>query len=461
MGVDRWPHPLRTALATFPPPGPGPLVVGVSGGLDSVLLLDGLARLAGESGWDLTVAHLDHALRPESDADARFVDALARRLDCRAVVDRLPKGWSRERQGESVEMAARRHRHRFLARVARGVGARHVALAHHADDQAELLLLRLLRGAGSDGLGGLHPIAPSPADPGILLLRPLLAMPRETLAHHARAIGLEWREDPSNADPAHLRNRVRHEVLPFLAGIGGPGLAERLARTARILGDEATWIAEEADRWLRAARPRAFGRLPVALQRAVLREQLWRLGVQATWERVERLRLHPESSLNPSPGLCVERTRDGRLEAAPTPDRTWIPDEVRVTLADPGGSVAFGGATIRWNRRPSTGRRPSSRPGREKLDASAVGREIVLRHWRPGDRFQPLGMPRPARLQDLWVNRKIPRAERFRRVVATTADGRLFWVEGLPPGEDFRIRAGTRQRLDWFWIRPEPAVPED
>ena len=222
-------------------PGRGEtLVVGLSGGADSVALTDALASLRRRRGFRLVAAHLDHGLRPGSAEDAAFCHAL-----CEALEVPLRGGSARVRErAESekggLEQAARRERYSFLRRVKVDEGASFVAVAHTLDDQAETLLLRLLRGAGATGLAGMRPRSGD-------LLRPLLAVSRAHVVEHLHERGLSWREDPTNQDTALLRNRVRHELLPYLEERFNPRVREALARTAGLLADEAGHMGREAE----------------------------------------------------------------------------------------------------------------------------------------------------------------------------------------------------------------------
>lgn len=440
-----------------PPAGPTPLVVAVSGGLDSMVLLDVLASLAGEWLLVLHVAHCHHGLRgTEADADAQLVEDAARARGLAFSLGRLRPG-TRRAAGtgrESVEMWARRRRHAFLAEVARQAGARWIALAHHLDDQAESVLLRLFRGAGSAGLGGMRSPAPSPADPDRRLVRPLLGCRKAELAAHAGRAGLHWREDASNADRTLLRNRVRHEILPVLVGAAGPALPEILARTAEMAAAEAEFLRAEADRW-RANPGTPFTGLPVALQRVILQEQLLELGQEPTFELVERLRLGAGVPQSARGDRRWQRHAGGEIQPAPAvpgPFRRAARSAFLTLRPGRAGRIPLPSADrgVAWRiraRRPGTGPvRPPA--GSEWLDAERVGPEVQVRHWRPGDRFQPLGFPRPAKLQDLFTARKVPAAERRTRLVLATADGVLGWVEGLPAGEAFKVRPETTRLLE-------------
>jgi len=273
--VDR---ALVEALAT---PRGETIVVGLSGGADSVALTDALAALRRRHGFRLVAAHLDHGLRPGSADDAAFCSAFCERLDVpfRGGTANVRARAERERGG--IEQAARRERYAFLRRVRDDDGGRLIAVAHTLDDQAETLLLRLVRGAGASGLAGMSVRSDD-------LWRPLLGLRRVHVLEHLRARGLGWREDPSNADPVHLRNRVRHELLPYLEQRFNPRISEALARTSALLSQEALYIEREAAELLVAiGRPEgaalvldraSLARAPAAVGRAAVRLALTATG---------------------------------------------------------------------------------------------------------------------------------------------------------------------------------------
>jgi tRNA(Ile)-lysidine synthase len=271
----------RALRAAGVPPRGGTLVVGLSGGKDSVALVDAVASLRRRRGFRVVAAHLDHGLRPGSADDAAFCAALCERLEVpfRAGTADVRARAARERGG--LEQAARRERYAYLRRVRDEEKAVAIAVAHTRDDQAETLLLRLLRGAGATGLGGMRPRAGD-------VVRPLLAVSREEILAHLRERGLDWREDPSNADTAHRRNRVRHELIPYLEERFNPGIRAALARTASLLADEAAHVRAEADALLAAIAREEGGALvlgraalanaPTPVARAAVRQGLARAG---------------------------------------------------------------------------------------------------------------------------------------------------------------------------------------
>ena len=271
----------RALRATGTPPRSGCVVVGLSGGADSVALVDALAALRRRYGFRVLAAHLDHGLRPGSADDAAFCAELCRSLDVPLRVDRADVRARASRERGGLEQAARRERYAFLRRVKEEEGAFAIAVAHTRDDQAETLLLRLVRGAGATGLAGMRPRCRD-------ILRPLLAVSRDEVLDHLRERGLAWREDPSNTDLVHRRNRLRHELIPYLEERFNPAIRASLARTASVLADEAAHIRREARTLLAAVareeegavhlRRHALAEAPTAVARAAIRQALTRAG---------------------------------------------------------------------------------------------------------------------------------------------------------------------------------------
>lgn len=431
------------------------VLVAVSGGCDSMVLLELLHRLAAEAGWRLAVAHFNHQLRGRaSDADEALVARTARRLGLPFHAGR-GRVWTHARErGLSVEMAARDLRHEFLAVTAREIGVAKIALAHHADDQVETFFLRVLRGSGGEGLAGMKWRSPSPADPGRQLIRPLLAETRASLAAYAAARGVEFCEDASNRRSDTPRNLLRRRVLPLLRRLVQPALEVTVPRLMALIGDEADFAAAAARSWLASRRRGAFARLHPAVQRHVIQKQLRKLGVGPGFDLVERLRYVPDCPIMTPGGLRVWRDHVGRVLAGEAPKLAFATRQLAVDLSSPRGECEFAGLRLAWRvrwRRPGPPVRIVAKAGMERLDADQVGGRILLRHWQAGDRFQPLGLAQAAKLQDLFTNAKVPRAERRQRVVAVAEGGAIFWVEGLRPGEAVRLTPDSRRVLEWRW----------
>lgn len=430
------------------------VLVAVSGGVDSMGLLHVLHTLAPERGWRLVVAHYNHQLRgAASAADARFVQRAARGLGLKCVVERGAVRALARDQRCSVEMAARALRHEFLAHTAKRLRMEAVALAHHADDQVELFFLRLLRGAAG-GLSGMKWRGPSSADQQVSLIRPLLDQPKSALLEFARDEKIRFREDTSNASLDILRNRVRGELLPLLRGHYQPGLDRTVLRTMEIVGEESACVRAAAEQWLARGAGRSFARLPVAVQRQCVRLDLARIERAADFELVERLRLQPDVLHSCHGGWLVREAKSGRVSVQSAAAKNFSTAAQRVAFHISRGSDLFAAVEVKWLLRARSLRSKLQRAqNQERFDADKVGARILLRHWRPGDRFQPIGMARPVKLQDLFTNAKVPAQERRRRIVAEAEDGDIFWVEGLRISELFKLGETTRRELVWRWRR--------
>jgi len=430
------------------------VLAAVSGGVDSMVLLYALDALAEKNRWHLAVAHFNHRLRGRaSQADAALVRQTAKALGWPCFSGSGNVSGHARRMGISVEMAARQLRHEFLARTAREQKISIIALAHHADDQVELFFLRLLRGAGGEGLAGMKQRSPSPADSKITLIRPLIGFPKTELRAFAGTHSIRFREDATNFANDALRNRLRNELLPLLVENYQPGLAATVSRTMDIVGAETEFAAATARAWLadtRRNRP-AFARLPLAIQRQALQQQLAALGVNPDFELIEHLRREPKRPVSAGAGQFLLRESSGVVVWHQPPNRKFDAASLTLDLAAT-GTAEFAGKSFRWGHRSQRRfNRPRPQAGTETFDADKVGPVIRLRHWQPGDRFQPIGLPSAAKLQDLFVNAKVPARQRRERVVAATAGGVIFWVEGLRLGEPFKLTPATRRKLVWQW----------
>lgn len=432
------------------------VLVAVSGGLDSMVLLRILALLAPKHNWNLAAAHFNHQLRGESsDGDEALVREAATRLNLPFRAGRGNVRNNAARRGLSIEMAARLLRHRYLAKTAVTLGIRKVALAHHAGDQLELFFLRLIRGAGPEGLRGMDLIGPSPANPGVQLIRPLLEIRRNDLEQFARDHAISFRHDASNDALDYERNRVRHELLPFLREKFGTRLEASVPRLMDVLRAESDVVAQKTEEIL-SEQPGRFDDLPIAIQRRKLRLECLRLGIAADFDLIESLRKTPDVPRMIGPRWIVHRDASGNVRRRSIAKRRFESGHETVDLNALSGSFEFGRLTLSWRIEPWTGWPKTATeptPGLERFDAEAVGTPIRLRHWQPGDRFQPAGMKAPVKVQNLFVNLKIPLARRRSLVVAESARGGVFWIEGLRISEPFKIREGTRRCLVWSWRR--------
>ena len=294
-------------------------LVGVSGGRDSVALLHALL----EAGFKrLIVCHLNHGLRGRAaDADARFVEALAKRLGLECESERVDVARLAKEAGQSIETTARNTRYAFFARVARKRRCRALFLAHHADDQVETLLFNLFRGTGRAGLGGMSPDSERAVDGVKLrLLRPMLGVWREEIDAYIAAHALKFREDESNRALDFTRNRVRHELLPVLEQVFGRDVRGAVWRTAVILRAEEEWLAALAEEeHVLELSVSALRKMPLAQQRRRIQGWLRKSGVpEVGFEQVETVRslLLPGQNVPAKvnlPGNWHARRRAGKL----------------------------------------------------------------------------------------------------------------------------------------------------
>ena len=462
------------------------LLVAVSGGADSVALLLGLHGLARELGISIHAAHLNHGLRgAEADGDQAFVQALCARLavpltaarwDCRARMRR------RRLAGQSGLRTLRRE---FLVAVARRAGANLIATAHTADDQLETLLLRLARGTGLAGLGGMS--ARSGA-----WIKPLLAATRSDVEGDLRANAHPWREDRSNGDLRYARSRVRHEVIPALArvvhpsegrdasaGTGGAdagagparaaparsGLAHRAAATALELRAAQRLLVRASTRILAritriqggeiALDSRSLASYPSAIQRTVLR---------LLWQRPGHAGTHlTQRHLNALQSLLAT-TRGGSRVDLPEGWRA-VRDRGQIVIRRAAESRPAGPSRVPgngpWARGPGKGRWLAGATARDRLRSRAEGDEffageaiaggLTLRPARPDEWFMPFGGRRPRRLGDFLSKQPVSRALRARPMVLADTQG-ILWVVGVRRSARAPLTATTRRAL---WVHAE------
>lgn len=437
------------------------LLVGVSGGPDSVCLLHVLGRLRSELGLALRVAHVNHMLRgPESDADALYVEGLARSLHIPAVVERRDAEAHRAARGCSLEEAAREVRYCFFADLGGPI-----ATGHTADDQVETVLMHIVRGAGLNGLVGLRPASTWRSAFGqacVRVVRPLLEVTRAETEAYCADHGLKPRLDSTNRSLSPLRNRIRLELLPLIRGYN-PDIDDALRRLSLVSADEVSWLDDEVSRaWDAVVTAREEGliidtttllRLPLAVQRHLVRRALAEgLGDVRDIESV-----HIESALRLLHGPAGKRlSMPGRLSLskgydAATLARGESPDcglpsldgEYRLTV--PGKTFPPG-----WR---VTSRILSPEPGLEQahayraaFDADVAGRDLTVRKRQPGERFQPLGMGQSKKLQDFMVDSRIPSACRDRVPLVCSPEG-VLWVVGWRIAERAKVTGSTQNVL--------------
>ena len=472
--------------------------IGVSGGADSVALLRLLEELREQVGIALVVLHFNHQLRgAAADADEKFVASLAAERGIEFLAGRADVGAEAREHGWNIEDAARRMRYAFFESVVRAGKVSCVAVAHTADDQAETVLTRLIRGTGPAGLAAIYPVKGCVG-------RPLLEIRRNELRQYLKQIDQEWREDASNLDTTRLRARLRHQVLPVIERGLQPAIVEHLSRLAQMAReDEAFWVALVTER-LRSLAVREGTRLgircsdllrplawagadsDVAVQMAVAKrlvrgiaEELAGGRLQLTARHIEQvIRLARESSsghCTELPGIFAERSFDwiwfeagdrrhgrastpgGRPEDVPGPNGSMAENSITetkefsynvqlpaagetATLAVPEIGKCFRLKVFDW---PVSARETTTQG---ILDRDSLHSPLLLRNWHPGDSFRPLGRRNAHKLKQLLRAKRICVRDRAGWPVLTSA-GMLAWSRGFPVAAEFAPRKATRTGL--------------
>ncbi len=424
---------LTQSLVSALPPGVKCLLVAVSGGVDSVVLLHALRSVSAELGITLEVAHLDHQIRPESSADADFVQKLCVQWDVPCYVESYDVPRLAEENRISLEMAGRQARREFLQRIAEQIDAGQIVLAHHRDDQVETFMLRLLRGSGQSGLASMR------VQQGIWW-RPLLGCSREQILEYARQHELSWVEDQSNSDPIFLRNRLRTQLLPQLVEIN-PQICNRIAGlTEQFQLEDDYWQKQVEENFtglvvsrhdgLRLSRPALLALHP-ALRIRILREALRQ--VRGDLQRIESIHLQSIET------LLVNQRSQAQLDlpggwVARRYQALWFRD-VAPLLAEPFDlSLPIPGEL----------ELPDGRVLRASLQAEQEGESLNVteycfadlpqplrvRSWHAGDRFEPSAMVGHKRLKNFFVDNRVELERRLETPLLVSGE-EILWVAGM------------------------------
>jgi len=487
------------------------LLVAVSGGPDSVCLLHILVKLMGELGIRLHVAHLNHQLRgAESEADAQYVSNLARRLGIPATMEQRDVKGYQKHERISLEEAAREVRYTFLAQVAKAIGASRVAVGHTTDDHIETILMHLVRGTGTRGLRGLQLRAEwQSSGNSLTIIRPLLQVSREETASYCHEHKLMPRIDASNLSLSPLRNRIRHQLLPLLKSYN-PQVTEALLRTAEIASDDLAFIDKEGIQlWAKIAQrqektiildKKRLLELPSALKRHLLRMSIEKLlgnvkdiEMRHIEEITSALTKPAGKRLSLPEGLIFSVEYDryliGKDPAAlapfPTiegefplklPGKTTLPGwRVEATIIDPSalkGKPEGANAPLETTPLPLSKGKGTKRVPRKIEDFSGclkgigltnneftayfnldkTGDKLVVRSRQPGDRFQPLGMSQPKKLNEFMIDAKIPQAWR-QRISLVCSPSQILWVVGWRIDNRVKVTKDTKRIL---YLKFEP-----
>jgi len=435
--------------------------VAVSGGADSVALLRALLEVRSELGCILSVVHLHHGLRgPDADADADFVQHLAAEHHLEFHFERRDVAALATVNKLSIEAAGRRARLEFFAALKTRNVLDKVATAHTANDQAETVLLKFLRGAGTRGLAGIYPHS---EQSGATIIRPLLDVTREEVETYLRDLKQSWREDATNRSPEFLRNRVRHELLPLLERDFNPAILSVLGNTAAIAREEQDYWDHLIRRTLvdnRTFHPfyydaERFRELPVALQRRIL----LKMAAASTldFDHVEHAREFinerraGEREINRKTLVRVVRDPHGHPSFTITPNPLYedatggstfsvklkIPGHVDLPLRKHRLLAATLLQPDDLRKLTASGRSSND----ALLDTSLCGRTLTIRNWQPGDRYQPVGRGE-GKVKDFFKEFNIPAYARATWPVGEL-DGQIIWVDRLPVAARYAHRGDS------------------
>src|SRR5271170_7326734 len=417
------------------------IVIGLSGGGDSVALTSALLALRKRMGLKLAAAHLNHRLRgEESDRDEEFVRAMCARLGLELQVERA-EGLGAI-SGANLEERARDARREFLARAADRVGADFIALGHHRDDQAETVLMRLMRGAGAAGMAAMAERGPA------RLIRPMLSISRAEVREYLKGCAIPFVEDSSNSSRDFLRNRIRGELIPMLERDYAPGLGGRLVELADEMRSLDALVSAMGARELDAMRigggvldVSGFGAVDRAVQAAAIRlfvaermgslRKISRAHVEAMRELI--VAGGPSDSLDLPDGWHAERRYNFfRLRSEQERDAAGAAARFSVAIAAEGITlVEAAGFKFEASTLAAAGASMPDSLSAATFDAAKVGEAgLVARSFMNGDRMRPVGMRGTRKVQDIFVDRKLPRARRERFPVVTVGDT-IAWLPGL------------------------------
>jgi tRNA(Ile)-lysidine synthase len=431
--------------------------IAVSGGADSVALLRILLALRSELGIVLSVVHLNHQLRgKESEGDAQFVKELAEEHKLALSVESADvKTYALEKR-LSLEAAGRELRYDFFERLLNKNAVNRIATAHTLDDQAETVLLRMMRGAGTRGLAGIYPER-KVGDSGATIVRPLLGTSRKDIEAYLDEIRQSWREDSSNQDERHSRNRVRKSLLPWLEENLNPSVRGTLAETAEIArAEEAYWEEQVAAKIPSLANPNEFStnelqRVPLALQRRLIRAAAESLNIRLDFLHVEQIieLLHDPTARGPLalPGGTVNKNAGKIVIKREDPDTANNPPirpRFEYALSIPGKiTIAELQSEFHASLIPAVPVGGYNAQDLENLmDAHLLSQKLQVRNWREGDRFWPAHTKAPRKIKELLQERKVTGPQR--KVWPVILSGNeIVWMRGFPPPAHLRSQTGT------------------
>lgn len=434
------------------------LGVAVSGGLDSVALLRALLELRAELGIVLSAVHFNHKLRgEESNGDEQFVRDLATSHGLEWHVSEADTARFAREKELSIEAAARELRYGFFGRLIQDGTLDKVATAHTLDDQAETVLLRIFRGTGTSGLSGIHPRLRVGEG---AVIRPLLWAQHRELVFYLQNLGQSWREDSTNSEPIYTRNRVRHQLIPFLQKSFNPEVVDSLANLADIArAEDEFWSAETAEAFVRVHRNQRLLvpellTLPLAVRRRVLRLAAIQAGATLDFHHAERIldqleKPHSQIEL-PNGFRAVVESGTMRFESAEPQAK---PCGYSYSLPIP-GEVDLPGLNIRIRTSVVTESENLSRYNdAPRLAPDRLPPELLLRNWRPGDRFWPVHTRSAKKVKELLQERHLPAREKALWPVAVAGD-QIVWMRGFPAATEFAARQDKAVVIETLPLSP-------
>jgi tRNA(Ile)-lysidine synthase len=439
------------------------VVVAVSGGADSVALLMGLFMLTEEFGYRLVVCHVDHGLRgEESRQDAEFVKELANRLGLPFELGEFQVAEIAQGTGQSIQVAAREVRYGFFERVMRAYDANKLAVAHHADDQAETILMRILRGTSASGLSGMEWMRKWKHG---WIIRPMLHIWRHEIETFCKEQHISYRTDSSNLSTKYLRNKIRLELIPLIERAYNSNIKNRLLALGDIVRMEDDLLDQYATDWIDAhctkepgSRIRfsrtSFQGLHVALQRRVIKLILYYLsGQTASWEFIHMESIRRQlNGLQPNSQMQVANRFQLRCEydqvqfsvQASTDCKQNLTYTVRLADSD---AFAFGPFTIHTAvlERPNVGRTQSKWEAWVSLD-EAIGNSIRFRTRLPGDTIRLFGNQGSAKIKKVMIDRKIPPSLRDQWPLLVVGE-EIVWIPGMQRSGLYLLKPETQLAL--------------
>jgi tRNA(Ile)-lysidine synthase len=448
------------------------IIVGVSGGADSVTLLHVLSQIKDPLGIKLHIAHLNHQLRgAESDADAAFVEDLAKQWKIPFSIETADVKGYQSTHRLSLEEAAREVRYAFLSEIARIEGAAAVAVGHNQNDQIETILLHIVRGSGTLGLQGLRPVHNLPAGNHTLrVIRPLLEVKRTEIEYYCLKHGLQYRQDSTNSTAEMLRNRIRLELLPLLQKYN-PDIAGALLRVSRIARDDAAFLEQECSRiWQQITRVHrgnilidkgVFLGLPVAVQRQIIRRAIQE--IRGNLKDIEtrhvdlilNARQKPAGRQVTLPGNIIFRVEYSRfilgkdvLAEIPFPELRGI-SEIKVPglTRIPGWEIEAVIQPVSDESLDAESRENWQNNGfSADFDFNTTSEKLFIRSLQPGDKFVPLGLGQHKKVARFMLDARIPHDWR-RRVPLVCNEQQIIWVAGWRIDERAKVSAQTRSVL--------------